>query len=294
MNKLFKRAFTLIELLVVIAIIGILSGLIVVGMDGVTQKATIAKAQVFSNSLRNALMLNLISEWKFDGSGVVDGAAATTAYAQDSWGTGTGSIVGAPLVYSGASCIYGSCLYFDGVDDSLSVADSNVLDVSSITVEAWVKFTALPTIASAHLVSKDDAYWFAVDTAGSLDRKIKSYDANGTAASAVTGFATGRWYHLVGSFDNSTKTIKYYVDGALVSGGGTIINNAQSSTNTLYIGKSATLANSLVHGYLDTIRLYNGPIPISQIEEDYYAGLNNLLIKGSISGEEYAGLLSSK
>jgi prepilin-type N-terminal cleavage/methylation domain-containing protein len=76
MHKLLKQAFTLIELLVVIAIIGILSGLIVVSMSGVTQKATIAKAQVFSNSLRNSLMLNLISEWKLDGN------------ANDSWSGG--------------------------------------------------------------------------------------------------------------------------------------------------------------------------------------------------------------
>ena len=55
MNRFIKKAFTLIELLVVIAIIGILSGLIVVTMSGVTQKARIAKAQAFSNSLRNAL-----------------------------------------------------------------------------------------------------------------------------------------------------------------------------------------------------------------------------------------------
>ncbi|MDD5569203.1 MAG: prepilin-type N-terminal cleavage/methylation domain-containing protein [Candidatus Pacebacteria bacterium] len=41
------KAFTLIELLVVIAIIGILSGLIIVGMSGATQKATIAKRRLF-------------------------------------------------------------------------------------------------------------------------------------------------------------------------------------------------------------------------------------------------------
>jgi prepilin-type N-terminal cleavage/methylation domain-containing protein len=63
MNKLLRQAFTLIELLVVIAIIGILSGLIVVSMSGVTQKANIAKAQVFSNSLRNSLMLIIVGEW---------------------------------------------------------------------------------------------------------------------------------------------------------------------------------------------------------------------------------------
>ena len=284
----------MIELLVVIAIIGILSGLIVVGMNGVTQKATTAKAQVFSNSLRSALMLNLVSEWKFDGSGVSDGAAATSSYTQDNWGTGTATIIGGPLVYSGTNCIYGSCLYFDGVDDSLSVADSNALDVSSITVEAWVKFTTLPSVASAHLVSKDGAYWFTLDTSGQLDLKIGTYDANGTAVSAAIIPSTGKWYQFIGSFDNTTKTITYYVDGALISGGGVIANNALSSANTLYIGKSGTLANTLVHGYLDGIRLYNGPVPTSQIEESYYAGLNNLLMEGSISGEEYAGLLSSK
>ena len=66
MSKLIKQAFTLIELLVVIAIIGILSGLIVVAMGGVTQKATIAKSQIFSNSLRNSLMLDILAQYTFD------------------------------------------------------------------------------------------------------------------------------------------------------------------------------------------------------------------------------------
>jgi prepilin-type N-terminal cleavage/methylation domain-containing protein len=82
MNKLFFKAFTLIELLVVIAIIGILSGLIVVTMSGVTAKATIAKGQVFSNSLRNALMLNLAAEYRLDGN------------ANDSWGSNNGTWYG--------------------------------------------------------------------------------------------------------------------------------------------------------------------------------------------------------
>jgi prepilin-type N-terminal cleavage/methylation domain-containing protein len=77
MRRINISAFTLIELLVVIAIIGILSALIIVGMSSTTQKATIAKAQVFSNSLRNSLMNNLISEWKFNGSGLNDGDNAT-------------------------------------------------------------------------------------------------------------------------------------------------------------------------------------------------------------------------
>ena len=71
-----RVAFTLIELLVVIAIIGILSGLIITTMSGATESARIAKLKVYSNSVRDTLGANMVSEWKFDGP-TGDGIAAT-------------------------------------------------------------------------------------------------------------------------------------------------------------------------------------------------------------------------
>ncbi|MFA5431692.1 MAG: fibrinogen-like YCDxxxxGGGW domain-containing protein [Candidatus Paceibacterota bacterium] len=56
MNKLFKTAFTLIELLVVIAIIGILSGLIVVSMNGSINSANDAKRKAGIDTIRKALI----------------------------------------------------------------------------------------------------------------------------------------------------------------------------------------------------------------------------------------------
>ncbi|MFA5431694.1 MAG: LamG-like jellyroll fold domain-containing protein [Candidatus Paceibacterota bacterium] len=55
MNKLFKTAFTLIELLVVIAIIGILSGLIVVSMNGSINSANDTKRKAGIDTIRKAL-----------------------------------------------------------------------------------------------------------------------------------------------------------------------------------------------------------------------------------------------
>ena len=79
-----SKSFTLIEILVVIVIIGILSAFIIVSMVGVSDKARIAKSQAFANSLRNSLLINLVSEWKLnDGSG-------TTA--SDSWSANTGTL----------------------------------------------------------------------------------------------------------------------------------------------------------------------------------------------------------
>jgi hypothetical protein len=37
----------------------------------------------------------------------------------------------------------------------------------------------------------------------------------------------------------------------------------------------------------DDVRIYNAVIPISQIKEQYYAGLNKLLANGAITKDEY-------
>ncbi|MFA5431278.1 MAG: type II secretion system protein [Candidatus Paceibacterota bacterium] len=117
MNKLLKTAFTLIELLVVIAIIGILSGLIVVSMSGVTEKANIAKSQVFSNSLRNSLMINTVSQYNFnDISDAKIGTNPVAADIKDSWGSNNGTSVGGnPIIRGGSDCVTGKCMEFNRI-----------------------------------------------------------------------------------------------------------------------------------------------------------------------------------
>lgn len=57
MSKLLKKAFTLIELLVVIAIIGVLSGLIIVSMNGSINSANDAKRKANIDSIKKALVI---------------------------------------------------------------------------------------------------------------------------------------------------------------------------------------------------------------------------------------------
>jgi prepilin-type N-terminal cleavage/methylation domain-containing protein len=288
MKKGIKTAFTLIELLVVIAIIGILSGLIVVTMSGVTQKATIAKGQVFSNSLKNALMLNLVSEWKFDGSGVSDGGNATTVYTQDSWSGGNNcSIGGSPLVYSGTNCVYGSCLKFDGVDDYLNCGNGDSLNMglNSWTVAVWAKF------------GNKTAQQFFIAKGIAAGRWLLFYSNNTISANFYNGsgydywMATSRivndgfWHYVVWTVNRSSSQL-LYLDAKLEIGPASVSSgSSQNVTNA-----SSFLVGQYVNffeGYLDELRIYNVAMPTSQIKEEYYAGLNALYTKGEITGEEY-------
>ena len=290
MHKLLKQAFTLIELLVVIAIIGILSGLIVVAMGGLTNSANIAKYKVFSDSLRNALLMNLVSEWKFDGSGVADGSASTTAYTQDTWSGGNScSIGGSPLVYSGSNCINGSCLSFNGSSDYLNCGNGSSLDVSSgITIEAWIMKkgnNSLPYggIVGKHLFGQPyGEYGFNIYDSGYIAYSI---DTTGTDSSDYfsTPIAINKWYYLVLTYDSSSSTTKFYINGIVYSSpvaSGTIV---ATSAQNLYIG----VAGGFFNGLVDNVRVYGAATPTSLVEERYYSGLNSLLAKGGITKQDY-------
>jgi prepilin-type N-terminal cleavage/methylation domain-containing protein len=275
MNKLIKQAFTLIELLVVIAIIGILSGLIVVSMSGVTQKANIAKAQVFSNSLRNALMLNLVSEWRLEGN------------ANDTWGTNNGTLNGTTAV---SSCVYGACRDFNGTNtDYITLGSlSSIISLQSGSVSLWFKADDII----------NEKPMFGVDGTGYVILEIRStkvrIDAGslGGGVSGSTTLKTGTWYNAV--YSSNGTNWKLYVNGNLetLSIGG---------TDGLWFGDVASGYCDIAKfetalyfdGSLDDIRLFNTSIPISQIKEQYYFGLNNLLASGQISNKEYSERINS-
>jgi len=284
----------LIELLVVIAIIGILSGLIVVSMSGVTQKANIAKVQVFSNSLRNSLMANIVGEWKFDGSGLNDGDNATTLYTQDSWGAVNNcTIGGTPKVKKDSNCVSGSCIQFNSTtSDYLSCGTSSILDfgTGNFTISLWIKFPisgsgdwagiltrGLTTSAPAHT-------WGLVKRA--TDTKIVSFiqstDAGGAFGCNIESGLLSDGWHLI-TVKRDGLTTQMYIDGTYKTQDASAGDNL-TNTRPLFIGKDHS--SIYFTGSVDDIRIYNAAMSASQIHEQYFVGLNKLLANGGITNEE--------
>lgn len=284
-----RKAFTLIELLVVIAIIGILSGMIVISMGGSNDKAVIAKSQVFFNSLRAGLMSNISAEWKFE-----EGSGTST---QDSWWkTANGTITGATF---STSCVYNGCLSFDG-SDYVTVAHANVpVFTSAMTAMVWVKGASQSTAIIGQLDTNSQRSWAIYSAADKL-RVLLSADG-GTANSkdyvTTTAVAFDNKWRLVG-FTYNAGTLTLYVDGAVVATTTTVngtCNSLFDSSAALTMGcdlATGTPAN-LFTGIMDDTRLFNAQVPTSQIQEQYYAGLNKLLASGEISIEEYSQRIST-
>jgi prepilin-type N-terminal cleavage/methylation domain-containing protein len=277
MDKILKTAFTLIELLVVIAIIGILSGLIVVTMSGVTSKANIAKGQVFSNSLRNALMLNLISEWKLDGN------------ANDSWGSNNGTLNGSPASFN--NCIYGSCYSFDGADDYIYGGNSSLFNFgsSSFTVSAWFKTSSTSASGGSYRTIISFGPWdnnlgWKVSIRNT-DGKIQSWWNDVAQTTGATVVNNDNWHNM--AYTRSGNTFSLYLDGA--QDGTSTFANPLGYTG-VYVGVGGHVSvtdGGYWSGPIDEIRIYNATIPASLIKERYYADLNNLLVNRKITRDEY-------
>ncbi|MDD5696840.1 MAG: LamG domain-containing protein [Candidatus Pacebacteria bacterium] len=276
-----NKSFTLIEILVVIVIIGIISAFIIVSMAGVSSKANIAKSQAFANSLRNSLLLNLVSEWKLNGD-VADAWGINSGV----WhGSGGGEYTAASW-RTGSECVSGGCLAFDGTDDDISTGYSGLASVQG-TVEFWVKFTEDKGQGLFHFFESglptSDYIRSYISPGRSIDLLIE--DGNVSMLNVSYVFNHGnQWNHIVWLQDG--QSVKLYVNGQIRTLGGT--NNGSWWSGHLTLGY-ACFGNAwgYLHGFMDDIRVYNQALPTSAIQEEYYSGLMALFKNNGIALSEF-------
>ncbi|MFA5013017.1 MAG: LamG-like jellyroll fold domain-containing protein [Candidatus Paceibacterota bacterium] len=296
MQKIKIKAFTLIELLVVIAIIGILSALIVVGMSSTTQKATIAKAQVFSNSLRNSLMDNLVSEWKLDGNTNDTWAAL---FANNGIWSGPTAPNTVATYGTTSECVSGQCMDFDGVDDIIDCGNNISLSMGTKdhTVSIWAKFDSAIATGDGNALFRTSGTQLATYGGYLIWRypstsRLRIWFSDGTSnidnfLSATGTLVANTWYNIVVTFDRDS-VIRAYINGQVQPETLNIVallGNIQNQS-PLTIGAYASTYGRH-DGKLDEARLFHAITTLSQIHEQYYAGLNRLLANRGVEIAEY-------
>lgn len=162
---------------------------------------------------------------------------------------------------------FNSALGFDGSDDSVSVASSTSIDLTSglLSLSAWVYWDG--SSGSNYILDKSNNKYNLSLSAG-LGRPT-FYINGGTIISASSAISANQWHHLVGTYDGTTERL--YVDGLLVD---SVVDNVSiTSGGSLVIGCYSTCSSTYsFHGLIDDVRIYNYPLSISQIKQVYNGG----------------------
>ncbi len=176
----------------------------------------------------------------------------------------TGTISG-PL-WTGAGK-FGQALSFDGINDWITIADANSLDLTNgMTLEAWVKPAALTSWRSVLLkeTSGGLVYGLYASDGASHPQGTVHTGTTDSAAPGSTPLAINTWTHLATSYDGAL--LKTYVNGSLVSSVG-VTGNLANSTGALRVGGNA-IWGEFFSGVIDEVRVYRRALSASEIQTD--------------------------
>jgi hypothetical protein len=173
------------------------------------------------------------------------------------------------ILRNGAGCTPGRFQragFFDGVDDVAETLENRLNLTDKLTVAAWVKPASLLGLQS--VVDK----WYAFDSyALSLDDdhfKFTLAFPGGPWGVTVdllarTPAEAGRWSHVVGVFNGSTRTARLYIDGKLEAWATTPQGSLQASARPVSIGSHPDW--NAFGGQIDEVRLYDQALTDRQV-----------------------------
>ena len=166
------------------------------------------------------------------------------------------------------------CLEFDG-DDYVEVPDSSSLDVSYITMEAWVKLSQ--HVWYQIVINKEGTY----EITTSLDGRTLAYAISRLGEGGWfwvdTGYElpTGEWVHIAITYDG--RYGRAYVNGKLVHTYDYGSSKPIVATSTdLRIGArgSPNPPYDFFHGLIDDVRIYGRALSDEEIYNNYRGAIS--------------------
>ena len=162
----------------------------------------------------------------------------------------------------------GRAIDFDGVNDYVSVADANSLDLTAgMTLEAWVQLDTVSSWRTAILKEKPGSDIYSL-YASNATNSPQGAVMRSTGAVVWTGapppLSAGTWTHLAVTYDGAT--LRVYRNGAQ-SASATGAGSIQTSTGALRIGGNL-IWGEYTDGRIDEVRIYNRALSAGEITSD--------------------------
>ena len=181
----------------------------------------------------------------------------------------TGTISGAAWTASGK---FGGALSFDGVDDLVTIADANDLDLTTaMTLEAWLYPTASGGGSWRNVLIKErtggEVYnlYSNADTNAPVIYAVRAADPGAPLdARGTTQLPLNTWSHVAVTFDN--VTLRLFVNG-VQAGTRAVSGPLLTSTGALRLGGNSIWGEYFA-GRIDEVRIYNRALAASEIQAD--------------------------
>jgi hypothetical protein len=217
--------------------------------------ATLARTAATGTIDNDDASSGLVAAYNFD-----EGAGTAVA---DSSGNGLAGTISGATWATGHS---GGALSFDGTNDWVTVADNDLLDVTRVTISAWVRPTVNTPWTTVVMKETNGGLAYAL-YANNASSRPAGYVQIGGVDRVATGTAvvpTNTWTHLTYTYDGAN--MRMYVNGTLVR---TVARtgNIVLSTGPLRIGGNAGWGEYFT-GLIDDVRVYNRALSLAEVQAD--------------------------
>lgn len=166
----------------------------------------------------------------------------------------------------------GNAVQFDGVDDWVTVADSDSLDITTaVTLQAWVNPSALggwDTIMLKERGAEDMSYSLYAHDGGSLafgaPVPAGNIGQNGAHQNlrGTSSLVVGEWTNVAMTYDGTTQRL--YINGAEVASQ-PLSGPISIGTGALRIGGNGSFADEFFQGLVDEVRVYNRALSATEV-----------------------------
>lgn len=198
-------------------------------------------------------------------------ASGTTARdrAGSNHGTASGSVTRGVATILPGSGDGDPASSFNGTSGTIAIPDHSSLDVvAPVTVEAWIKPTALPGSGDfASIVTKAEA-WSLQFNAGRLEFTIMRSGTRYRLQASSGTIVAGSVYHVAGTYDGTTQRL--YVNGTQVASAA-LSAAVGTSANAVAIG-SWSGGGEWYWGTIDEVAVYDTALSAARVRAHHEAG----------------------
>lgn len=162
-------------------------------------------------------------------------------------------------VLNGTELRHDASIYFDGVDDELSIANGLTLN-NSFTIEKWVKRARLNTeeVYFGQGINANQSLELGFNAANFPFIKLA-----GQTFTATTAVADNDWHHITVVFDKENDVVEFFIDGALAGNNGAFFANYTEGGEIL-IAQSG-YRSAPFNGNMHELRIWKAPQTLADV-----------------------------